>query len=109
MRTITIEENIYTFDELDEKAQGKVIQGYIEDYVHMYEIDLLDSTDEFNKKIIEACDKSIEMHTPWFVGSYIMEVVEKEILESAREQEYFADGGTYEDEMTEEIVGRITQ
>ena len=51
-----------------------------------------------NKKdsgLYKAWKKSEDMRTPWFLGSYIWEYAEKEVLELCRGNEYLKDGTVF--------------
>ena len=88
-----VEIGIFNFDELEEDIKENVIDNAI-----TFIIDTMDLEKLKNKKdsgLYKAWKKSEDMRTPWFLGSYIWEYAEKEVLELCRGNEYFKNGEVY--------------
>lgn len=88
-----VEISIFNFDELEEDIQESVIDSAIQ-----FIIDTMDLEKLKNKKdsgLYKAWKKSEDMRTPWFLGSYIWEYAEKEVLELCRGNEYLKDGTVF--------------
>lgn len=82
MKTRTI--NVYSFDELNEKARNKAINDRINDMLEYESEDHYKNWPEFKK----ACDKAEQMQTPWFTGSYVWEYCKEGILSDLKENEW---------------------
>lgn len=93
MRTIVKKINVYKFNELNKESQDKVISDYI-DFV-------VDTTDFYdiskNSNLYKAFKKANEMRTPWFLGSYIWQLCEKQILKEVNKCEYLGNGEIFVD------------
>ena len=89
-----VEISIYKFKELKKEIQEKVISDYI--------MMLVETTDfeEINKhtKIYKAYKKAEEMQTPWFIGNFIWEYCEEQILKDLNKLEFKKDGEIYYEE-----------
>lgn len=88
-----VEISIFNFDELEEDIQESVIDSAIQ-----FIIDTMDLEKLKNKKdsgLYKAWKKSEDMRIPWFLGSYIWEYAEKEVLELCRGNEYLKDGTVF--------------
>ena len=90
MRTITIQKEVYKYNELPKDTQEKIINNYIE---FLLDCDGWEEDSFINKAIVKAD----EMQTPWFVGSYVWEYGEAQVLNDVSEVEYFFDGSVYND------------
>ena len=88
MKKVNVEYSVYQFDELEKKAQDKVINEYIKFVLETTDMDTLDK----KSNLYKAISKAEEMRTPWFTGSYIWEYCEEEVLSAVRDEEYFVDG-----------------
>lgn len=86
MKQVTKVYDVYDFDELGEKVKEKVINNCIQFFVECYDYDSL------SPAMQKAVDKAERMQTPWFIGSYIWDYAESEILEECKSFEYFEDG-----------------
>ena len=89
MKTITEVFKVYTFAELNEKAQNKAIGDYIEAIIVGVPYENL------SVKMRRAVDEAEKMQTPWFVGEYIMEYAKEEILSRLAQDYYYGDGRLY--------------
>lgn len=87
-----VEINIFKFDELEEGIKEHIIDNIVS-----FIIDTMDVEKEKKKKsnLYKAWKKSEDMQTPWFLGSYIWEYAEKEVLELCRGNEYLKDGTVF--------------
>lgn len=87
-----VEINIFKFDELEEGIKEHIIDNIVS-----FIIDTMDIEKEKKKKsnLYKAWKKSEDMQTPWFLGSYIWEYAEKEVLELCRGNEYLKDGTVF--------------
>lgn len=92
MRTITKEYKVYKFDELSEDAKNKIINEYIETIILTTDFSMLNK----NTNLYQAFKESEKMQTPWFLGQYIWEYCEKQILKELKKHEYYENGGFYE-------------
>ena len=77
---------LYNYNELEADAQEKVITDIVKFFLEAVPYE------EMSPEMKRACDKSEEMQTPWFVGSYMWEYAEAEILKIARANTYRKDG-----------------
>lgn len=76
------------FDELSEKVKERVINDFIS-----LLIDITDfSTLSHNSNLYRAYKESDKMKTPWFIGEYIWEYCEKQILKELRKYRYTKEG-----------------
>lgn len=87
-----VEINIFKFDELEEGIKEHIIDNIVS-----FIIDTMDIEKEKKKKsnLYKAWKKAEDMRTPWFLGSFIWEYAEKEVLELCRGNEYFKNGEVY--------------
>lgn len=88
-----VEISIFKFNELEEDIQESVIDSAIQ-----FIIDTMDLEKLKNKKdsgLYKAWKKAEDMRTPWFLGSFIWEYAEKEVLELCRGNEYLKDGTVF--------------
>lgn len=92
METITKKINIYKYDELEEKAKNRVINEYIEAIILKTDFSMLDK----RSNLYRAFKESEKMQTPWFLGQYIWEYCEKQILKTLKSHKYYENGGLYE-------------
>jgi hypothetical protein len=87
MKNITVVYPVYTFDELDEKVQDKVINDEITCWIEMFQ-----DEKDMSKGMKKAIRKAERMQTPWFTASYIWDYCKKEVLQGCGEYDYFVDG-----------------
>lgn len=92
METITKKINIYKYDELEETAKNRVINEYIEAIILTTDFSMLDK----RSNLYRAFKESEKMQTPWFLGQYIWEYCEKQILKTLKSHKYYENGGLYE-------------
>lgn len=87
-----VEINIFKFDELEEGIKEHIIDNIVS-----FIIDTMDIEKEKKKKsnLYKAWKKAEDMRTPWFLGSFIWEYAEKEVLELCRGNEYLKDGTVF--------------
>ena len=88
MKKVNVEYSVYQFDELEKKAQDKVINEYIKFVLETTDINSLDK----KSNLLKAHQRAEEMRTPWFTGSYIWEYCEEEVLSAVRDEEYLING-----------------
>jgi len=70
----------------------------IQDKVISKEIDNIlkySNYDDMSFKMKKACDKSEQMQTPWFAGSYIYDYCKDEIIESLKGYQFLENGGIF--------------
>ena len=84
----TIEQTVYTFEELNKEAQNKAISNHIN-----FEIDVMDE----NSPYWYCVERMEELHTPWFIASYIYEKHKESIIETFEANDYYfyEDGSIY--------------
>ncbi len=87
MKKITIEYEVYEFDELSDEAKGRVISDLL-----MMITDMPELYPELKEEINKANDKVARMCTPWFFASYLWEVAEYKLLQILYEYVYLKDG-----------------
>lgn len=85
MKTLTKTFEVYSFDELDEKSQTKVINDTIQCFLET-DYDLL------SPSMQKAIDKAERMQTPWFVGNYMWEYAQDEVMVSINDFVYLKNG-----------------
>lgn len=87
-----VEISIFKFDELEEGIKEHIIDNIVS-----FIIDTMDIEKEKKKKsnLYKAWKKAEDMRTPWFLGSFIWEYAEKEVLELCRGNEYLKDGTVF--------------
>ena len=83
MKKVTV--NLYSFDELDEKAQCKVLNDTVS-----FLIDV-EGQDE-SSDVWKACKKANDMQTPWFAPQYVMEECKEKVMSLARADLYAKNG-----------------
>lgn len=88
MRTITRNYNIFTYDELDEKAQERAVNDMIEVWMECEHHVPEDALEAYHK----AWASAERMQTPWFWGSYIWEYGKEQVLAECRTAYYLANG-----------------
>lgn len=93
MRTIVKKINIYKFNELNKESQDKVISDYIDFVVDTTNFDDISK----NSNLYKAFKKANEMRTLWFLGSYIWQLCEKQILKEVNKCEYLENGEIFVD------------
>jgi hypothetical protein len=86
MKTIPL--NLYTFNELSEKAQNKAIDSILYELVQTNPVDVGDFA-------IKASQKADKMQTPWFYHEYLWEYGENEIRENFILPNYYTIDGDY--------------
>ena len=91
MKQITL--NRYSFEELEDSAKDRAINEYIEFLIKTTNFEKLDEENPYYK----AYKKSEDLKTPWFIGTFIWEYCEEDILEELKEMgEVFNIKGSYE-------------
>lgn len=87
MRRLT--QTVYKFDELDAKAQTRVISNHI-DFLLENDTQFLKQGSPYHK----ALKKCEEMQTPWFLPQYLYEMCKTELIYEIRadDSDYFANG-----------------
>lgn len=107
MRIVTIDHEVYSFDELSQDAKDRVIADEIDFMVqvecsNVYNADGKIKPEYRNSGIVKAIKKSEEMMTPWFIGSYIWDFCEKLIMNRVRDNEYTEQGKIFREEKCSE-------
>ena len=74
-----IETKVYEYDELSKEAQEKALE-----WIVGCELELMDE----NSPFYDAIEKAEKMRTPWFAGSYIYEMYNKDLEETLRANGY---------------------
>lgn len=87
MKKITIEYEVYEFDELSDEAKGRVISDLL-----MMITDMPELYPELKEEIKKAQDKVKRMYTPWFFTSYLWDVAEDKLLQILYKYVYLKDG-----------------
>jgi hypothetical protein len=77
--------NLYSFDELSEKAKEKAICDHIE--FEIYEIGMREDDEEMNP-YWEYAQQMERMQTPWFLGQLIYEKAKDMIIDTIKANEY---------------------
>lgn len=88
-----VEISIFKFDELEEDIKETVIDNVISLIIETMDLEKLKNKKD--SRFYKAWKKSEDMQTPWFLGSYIWEYAEKEVLELCRGNEYLKDGTVF--------------
>jgi hypothetical protein len=89
MKIITKNIRVYKYSELPESIKDIVINNEVNFMLECFEYD------ELSENMKKAIDKSEQMQTPWFAGSYIWDYARDEILERVNQQEYTIDGNIF--------------
>ena len=84
---------VFTYDELPEKVQSKIINDAITFMVETFDGSAASCSDVFYKAVMTA----EKMQTPWFTHEYVWEYCKEEVLEICRDVEYFNDGRVYQE------------
>lgn len=100
MLRVKREFNIYKFDELDKKAKNKVIEDYIENLIETVDFEELDK----NSNLYKAYRKAEDRGTIWFLGGYIYDMCENEIIRDVNKCDYLKNGTVYVAEDNDIIV-----
>ena len=88
MKTITKTINIYKISELDGNTQNKIINQYIDEIVETTDFENLNK----NTNLYKAYKKSIQLKTPWFLGQFVWEYCQKQIIKDLKQDYYTIDG-----------------
>jgi hypothetical protein len=91
MKTITKSYNVYLFDELEQKAKEKAIEGEIQLWLEIF----YGNEDNTPPEIVKAFKQADAMQTPWFTGSYIWEYAKDIILDGCKQYDYLSDGAIF--------------
>lgn len=94
MIEITKKIKVYDFKELKEDIKERVIDEFINTIIKMTNFEELNK----NSNLYKAYKKCKELQTPWFLGSYIWEYDEKNILKMCKSYNYLENGEIYEEE-----------
>ena len=89
MKNITKTYQVYSYDELSEKVQEKVINDYITFILEAVPYE------NMSNDMRKACDKAERMQTPWFTGSYIWEYCQEGILDNVMDYQYLENGDVF--------------
>lgn len=92
MRTITKKYNIYEFNELKEEIKEQVINNYIDLYIYEK---TAEKEPHKNSNLYKAIKKARDLQTPWFLGQFVFDYCEKDILKEVKKYEYYKNGGLY--------------
>lgn len=76
------------FKELSDKVQKSLIDDYINWIVESVDFEELNH----NTNLYKAYKKSEDMRTPWFIGSYIWEYCENQIIKELSKYKYDENG-----------------
>lgn len=83
---------VFTYDELPEMIQRKVINNTIEF--------LIETADDGSSDDLQnALERANGMLTPWFAPEFVWEHCKKEVLELCQEYLYFRNGDIYNERM----------
>lgn len=93
MKVVTKKYNVYSFDELCEESKEKAINDYIDFLVQVTDFESLNK----NSNMYKAYKKANEMRTPWFLGSYVWEYCQKQIMKELKgsQYEYLENGSVF--------------
>ena len=92
MRTVIKKYDVYKFDELNEQAQEKVIDDYIDWYIYEK---TQNKEPRKNSNLYKAFKKAKDLQTPWFLRQFVFDYCEKDILKEVKKYEYYENGGMY--------------
>ena len=97
MRKVTKEFTVFNYDELSEEAQNRVLCDELDFYIQIRTGEVYDNDgrvrpEHRNSNLYKAIRECEAMHTPWFIGEYIMKYCRNEIMENVRSQEYLETG-----------------
>ena len=91
MRTVTKTIDVYKFDELGEDAKDRAIDDTVAFIIETTDFDKLNK----DSNLYKAYRRTVELKTPWFLGSHIMERCEAMVMKLARQWEYTEDGEVF--------------
>ena len=100
MKKVTKTFNVFSFDELAESIQTSLKEEAI-DYIVQYEVSAIWDEDgnveprHRNSKLYKAFKDCERYRTPWFIGSYIWDYMEKEIMQTLRSKAYLITGNLF--------------
>lgn len=86
-----VEINIYKFKELEEEIQEKVICNYIDTLIATTDFDELSK----NSNMYKAYKEAEKNQTPWFLGQFIWEYCEEQILKNISKLEFKKNGDVF--------------
>ena len=73
-----------TYDQLTPEQQQEAREHCLQELLQLTCEGALTFTDQLQDKIEAAAQRAEEMHTPWFVGSYIMDTCKEEFEAMAK-------------------------
>jgi hypothetical protein len=88
MKTITDVYNVFTYDELGDKAQMAVVNQTIQDWIECPDTMPYEAREDYYK----AEKQANRMQTPWFFGEIIWEYCKGFVLNEAKQSYYLASG-----------------
>jgi hypothetical protein len=86
MKSVTKTYDVYDYDELSGEAQNKVINDTVRFLLEVTEYD------DLSPDMRRAVDKSEQMQTPWFVGEYVWDYAQDEVVMVAKSYKYLSTG-----------------
>ena len=83
---------VFFFDPHEQRAMQKSPIANASDIILTTDFSMLDK----RSNLYRAFKESEKMQTPWFLGQYIWEYCEKQILKTLKSHKYYENGGLYE-------------
>ena len=90
MKTVTVNYPVYTFDELPENIQHKVVDDEINAWLEIYQ-----DEDIMPEGMLKAIKHAKRLQTPWFTPGYIWDYCKEEVLSCCKEYDYLASGEVF--------------
>lgn len=88
MKKVVREFKVFSFNELSKDSQEKAISDYIDFMVQTTDFESISK----NSNLYKAYKKANEMQTIWFLGSYIWDMCEGQIMKELK-NDYFLENG----------------
>lgn len=89
MKTITVKINLYSYDELNEKAQGKAVDDLITFYLEYIPYE------HMSRNMKKACNEANARQTPWFTKEYVWDYCKRALIAELRRGDYLESGKLY--------------
>lgn len=93
MKIITKKYQTYEFNELSKDTQNEVINNFINFFIGEGISSI--GYDNLSENVKKAIDASEKMQTPWFLGTYLHEYANDEIMENVQNKVYLVDGSIF--------------
>lgn len=92
MRKVVKEYQVFKFNELNDNVKEKIVCDYIDYLMQVTDFDKISK----NSNLYKAYKKANDMQTIWFLGSYIWDFCESQIMKEIEKCEYLENGEIFE-------------